>query len=134
MNTFTLRLLDATRSEDIPGVTSFVGEDATGSFGILAGHTRFVTALSIGLSRFRVGNDRWKYLAMPGAILYFDDNRLTLSSRRYLIDDDYNRISLALRRQLLAEEEKLHKLKESLHHMESAIFKRLWELGRQETG
>ena len=37
MKAFTLRLQDATHAEEITGVTSFVGEDASGSFGILAG-------------------------------------------------------------------------------------------------
>lgn len=134
MKSFTLRLQDATRSEDITNVTSFVGEDASGSFGVLAGHARMMTSLIIGLARFRIGEDGWKYLAMPGAVLYFHDGILTLSTRRYLLDDDYTRISQALQQQLLAEEEKLHTMKESLHHMEEEILKRLWEMGRKGTG
>jgi F-type H+-transporting ATPase subunit epsilon len=101
-STFILRLQDATRAEEITGVASFVGEDASGSFGILAGHTRMLTALIIGLARFRIG-DAWRYLAVPGAVLYFQDNVLTLSTRRYLLDDDYMRISQSLQQQLLAE-------------------------------
>jgi F-type H+-transporting ATPase subunit epsilon len=130
MKTFTLRLQDATQSEEITGVTSFVGEDATGGFGILAGHERMMALLIIGLARYRVGEATWKYLALPGAVLYFNDNVLTLSTRHYLSDDDYLRISQALHQQLLAEEEKLHAMKESLHHMEEEVLKRLWEMGR----
>ena len=100
------------RVEEITGVSSFVGEDSTGSFGILAGHARMMTSLIIGLARFRVGEDNWKYLALPGAVLYFHDNVLTLSTRRYLVDDDYMRISQALEQQLVAEEEQLHTMKE----------------------
>lgn len=131
MNTFTLMLQDATRSEEIPGVTSFVGEDASGSFGILAGHARMMTSLVIGLARFRLGEDTWKYLALPGALLYFHDNTLTLGTRRYLVDDDYMRISQALRQQLLAEEAMLHTIKQSLHSMEEEVLKRLWDMGRR---
>lgn len=134
MKSFTLRLQDATHAEEIAGVTSFVGEDASGSFGILAGHARLMTSLIIGLARFRVDNEAWQYLAMPGAVLYFHDNVLTLSTRRYLLDDDYMRISQALQQQLLAEEEKLHTMKESLHHMEEEILKRLWKRGRKDAG
>ena len=130
-STFTLRLQDATRAEEIAGVTSFVGEDASGSFGILADHGRMLTALVIGLARFRVGEQNWRYLAVPGAVLYFRNNVLTLSTRRYLLDDDYMRISNALQQQLLVEEEKLHTMKASLHHMEEEILKRLWEMGRK---
>lgn len=131
---FTLRLQDATHAEEIAGVTSFVGEDASGSFGILAGHARMITALVIGLARFRIGTEAWRYLAVPGAVLYFRDNVLTLSTRRYLLDDDYMRISQALQQQLLAEEEQLHTMKASLHRMEEAMLRHLWEMGRKDAG
>ena len=134
MKTFTLVLHDATHSQEIRKVTSFVGEDASGNFGILAGHARMMTSLIIGLARFRTGEDAWRYLALPGALLYFHENVLTLSARSYLLDDDYTRISQALRLQLLAEEEKLHAIKESLHHMEEEVLKRLWEMGRKGAG
>ena len=134
MKSFTLRLQDASHAEEIAGTTSFVGEDTSGSFGVLAGHTRTMTSLIIGLARFRVGNNAWQYLALPGAVLYFHDNVLTLSTRRYLLDDNYMRISQALQQQLLAEEEKLHTMKESLHHMEEEVLKRLWEIGRKGAG
>ena len=134
MKSFTLQLQDAARAEEITGVTSFVGEDTSGSFGILAGHARMVTSLMIGLARFRIGEDAWRYLALPGAVLYFDDNVLTLSTRHYLLDDDYLRISQALQQQLLAEEEALHAMKQSLHRMDQEVLKRLWEMGRKGTG
>lgn len=130
MKTFTLRLQDATHAEDITGLSSFVGEDASGSFGILADHARIMTSLVIGLARFRIGEQAWQYLALPGAVLYFHNNLLTLNTRHYLLDDDYMRISQALQQQLLAEEEKLRSIKESLHHMEEEVFKRLWQMGR----
>lgn len=131
MKTFTLLLQDATQSEELTGVTSFVGEDASGSFGILAGHARMMTSLIIGLARFRIGEQSWRYLALPGAVLYFQDNELTISTRRYLLDDDHTRISQALQEQLLAEEDALKTIKNSLHQMEEEALKRLWEIGRR---
>jgi F-type H+-transporting ATPase subunit epsilon len=131
MNAFTLLLQDAARSEQIPEVISFVGEDASGSFGLLAGHARFMTTLVVGLARFRTADDRWHYLAMPGAVLYFYDNTLTLSTRHYLRDDDYQRISAALQEQLLTEEENLQATKRTLHRMEEEILKRMWEMSRK---
>ncbi len=132
MKPFTLELLDSTRSEKIAGVTSFVGEDSSGSFGILAGHDRLMTLLLAGLARFRIGDGPWSYLAMPGALLSFDRNRLTLSTRRYLLDDDYTRIHKALHEQLLAEEHKLVNMTLSLQRMEESVLRKLWEMGRQE--
>ncbi|SIO11630.1 F0F1 ATP synthase subunit epsilon [Halodesulfovibrio marinisediminis] len=132
MKAFILRLQDATHSEEIESVTSFIGEDASGSFGLLAGHARFMTVLSIGIGRFRIGKASWKFVAVPSGILYFHNNILSLCTYRYLLDDDYMRISQALQQQLLAEEVKLETVKESLHNMEEEVFKRLWEIGKKE--
>lgn len=131
MGEFTLLLQDATRSERVEGVSDFVAEDASGSFGIRARHARYITSLSVGLARYRIGTGPWQYLALPGALLYFHDNTLSLSTRHYLRDDNYDRISQALQVQLLAEEEQMRATKESLRHMEEEILKRMWELGRK---
>ena len=130
MNGFVLKLLHATGSETIDDVISFVGEDASGSFGILAGHRRMMTILVTGLARFRTGRNDWHYLALPGALIYLNDGVLTIGTRRYLMDDDYMRISKALQEQLIAEEEELRVIREGVHRMEEEILKRLWKMGR----
>ena len=71
-------------------------------------------------------------LELPGAVLYFHDDVLTLSTRHYLRDTDYIRVSEALQKQLLAEEEKLHIMKKSLRRMEEEVFKRLWEMSHRD--
>ena len=131
MNSFSLQLLATEEQHRFEGVTSFVGEDASGSFGILAGHQRLMTSLVFGLARFRCGSDPWQYLAVPSALLYFVDDRLQICTRRYLIDTDYGRISTLLQEQLVAEEERMHSLRNSVRQMEDRILRRLWELGRQ---
>ncbi len=130
MKTFRLTLCDATRRESFEEVISFVGEDASGSFGILAGHARLMTALLFGLARFRRADGNWHYLAFPGALLYFVNDELSISTRRYLLDDDYERISAALQEQLFTEEEGLRVMKESLHRMEEELLRRMWEMHR----
>jgi len=134
MKSFTLQLQDATHAEEIQQVSSFVGADSSGSFGILADHARFMTSLLVGLARFRTGVNDWQYLALPGAVLYFHNNVLTLSTRHYLIDADYMHISQALQEQLIEEEKKLQSIKESLSHMEEEVLKHLWEMGRKGMG
>ena len=132
MKSFTISLQDATHAEKHEGITSFVGEDASGSFGILPNHDRMMTSLVMGLARFRVGDQDWQYIATPGALLYFDNDTLTLSCRHFFIDTDYMRISTALEEQLLEEEIQLQTQKQSLRHMEEEVLKRLWEVGRRE--
>ena len=130
MNGFTLEVHDAAHMQRIPDVSSFVGEDATGSFGLKAGHARFMTTLGFGLARFRVLQGDWQYLAMPGAVLYFSAQRLWIGTRRFLLDTDYARISRLLREQLLAEEQALRDTKDSLRRMEEELLRRLWQLGQ----
>jgi F-type H+-transporting ATPase subunit epsilon len=130
MSTFTLHLQSPRQFERIERVEAFVGEDASGSFGLLARHERFMTALVFGLARFRCTGQPWQYLAVPGALAYFVDNRLFVNTRRYFRDSDYTRISQALTEQLLKEEEVLGGMKESLRRLEESMLKYLLELER----
>lgn len=134
MKSFTLKLQDATHDDVVSEVSSFVGEDSSGSFGIRANHARFMTSLLVGLARFRVDDKEWQYLALPGGVLYFCNNMLTLSTRHYLMDTDYMHISRALQEQLIEEEKKLQVTKESLSHMEEEVLKHLWKMSRKRTG
>jgi len=131
MNTFILHLQGATSYERIEAV-EFVGEDESGSFGIMAGHERFMTSLLFGLARYRCAEGPWHYLAMPGALLYFRDNELTLTTRRYCRDTDYSRISQLLLEELVQEEESLYEVKRNLHRLEEEMMKRLWRMDRRE--
>ena len=130
MNTFPMHLESTTQYEQVANVISFIGEDDSGSFGILPGHARMMTLLRFGLARFRVLGEDWEYLALPGALAYFLDGELHLSTRHYLRGKDYDRISTALEQELLVEEDTLQVVKQSLHRLEEEMFKRLWKLKR----
>lgn len=128
MNTFTLSLYDATTQRRIEHVACFVGEDSSGSFGLKAHHARFMTILVVGLARFRLAEDDWQYLALPGGVLYFNRNILSISTRHFLIDRDYEHISELLKQELQSEEQNLHRTRASLQQMEQAMLTRLWKL------
>lgn len=127
---FTLHLQSAALYECIEGVGSFVGQDTSGSFGILPGRARFITVLDYGLARFRLPEGKWHYLACPGAVLSFADDQLFLNTRRYLRDDDYQRVSELLTGQLAAEEAELKSVKDNLQRLEHELFRRLHQLDR----
>ena len=131
MKDFVMHLQSATQYARIEQVTQFVGEDASGSFGILASHHRMMTSLLFGLARFRTKEEEWQFIALPGGVLYFVENELFLNTRRYLRGTDYAEITDALEQQLRSEEASLRDLKESLHRLEEEMFKRLWSLGRE---
>lgn len=130
MSGITLHLQSAVRSERVDNVDSFVGTDASGSFGIQPGRARFMTVLDYGLSRFRTVGGAWHYLACPGAVLSLADDQLTVSTRRYLCDRDYERISVLLAGQLAQEEEALRSVKDNLQRLEQELFRRLRHLDR----
>jgi F-type H+-transporting ATPase subunit epsilon len=131
MSSFVLNLYDATHEKRFTNVRSFIGNDASGCFGIQAHHARFMTTLVFGLARFCLDMGDWQYLAVPGAVVYFNNNELTLSTRHFLIDTDLERISDLLQQQLVAEETELRATRESLQRMERAMLQRLWNLNRK---
>lgn len=131
MSGFSLHLQSAVRCESVERVQSFVGQDASGSFGILPGHARFMTVLGYGLSRFRTDQGIWQYLACPGAVLRFEGDCLSLSTRSYLCDPDYGRISALLTGRLADEEAALGSVKDSLQRLEQELFRRMRELERR---
>jgi F-type H+-transporting ATPase subunit epsilon len=134
MNDLTLHLREAIRCDRIDGVTAFIGEDASGSFGILPGHERFATVLAFGLSHFRVAGGAWEYLAVPGGLLYVRDDAMILCARRLFRHPDYEEVARELRDQLIAEERDLHAFKRSLRHLEREMMTRVWQLGREGLG
>lgn len=130
MSGFLLHLQDAEHFERFEEVASFVGEDASGSFGILPGHGRLLTLLGFGLARFRPADGAWRFVALPGALLSFADNELVISTRRYLWDRDRQRISAALDEELRREEDDLGAIRENLRRLEEEMLKSLWSLER----
>lgn len=128
MSSFKIILQDSVHIEEFDRVSSFIAEDASGQFGLLAHHERFMTVLLIGLARFYSPDHDWKYIAVPGAVLYFYNNVLTLSSRRFLVDSDYSRITALLKVQLLEEEKELHSIRTSLREMEKTMLRLMSEL------
>ena len=131
MDTFDLDLQSTTQQEEIHHVVSFVGEDASGKFGIYAHHARMMTCLSYGLATIRYDNDQIDYLAIPGGVLYFKDNRLVVSARHYLRGNDYHVILTALDEELQKEEANITSIKNSLYRLDAEMLKHLWELKRQ---
>lgn len=134
MRTFTLHVQDAVQTEHIEGVVSFVGRDKSGSFGVLAGHERLVTVLEFGLARFRRADGPWEYLALPEAVLYVAGDDVTICTRRFLRDNDYERISRDVDERLRVEEAELQGIKSSVHRLQEELLRRLWQLGRRKSG
>ena len=131
VSSFSVQLLAADRRERIAEVASFAGEDASGRFGLLPRHERFMTALGFGLASLVHSDGSREYLGFPGGLLYFAENELRISTRRYLRDTDVERIARSLTRELLEEEQALHETRRKLHRLEAEMLRRLAQLGRE---
>jgi len=131
MTAMVLDLRSPARTERIEGVRSFVGRDASGSFGLLPGHERLLTVLVLGLARFRLEDAAWHYLAVPGAVLDGEADRIVLATRHYLLDTDYDRISRRLDEEIAREEKDARALRSSLSRMDEELLRHLWETGAE---
>ena len=128
MKPFVVLLQSATHSERLNDVTSFVGEDDSGSFGLLAGHARMMTYLNFGLARLRYSSGDTEYLALPGGLLYFADNELRVTTRQYSRSRDYDEILDILDRELTIQENSLRSIKDSLRRLDESILRKLLSL------
>jgi len=131
VKTFLLYLQSAGQYEKVEDVVSFVGSDATGTFGLLASHERMMTILGFGLARFRLSDGSWRYIALPGGVLYFVKDELFISTHRYIHSNDYNVVAAAISDILAKEEETLRDFKSSISRMEQEMTRRLWQLQRE---
>jgi F-type H+-transporting ATPase subunit epsilon len=125
MKTFSLRIVDQNHLEDISRVVSFVGADASGSFGIMAGHAKYVTSLVLGLCRYRINDGSWHYLALPGGILYFEGSMMRISTRRFLRADDYEFLDRRLREEIVAEAKQSQAMRAELRRVDLELLRRL---------
>ena len=130
MKTFLLSLFDTTHTQTIADVVSFSGEDSSGSFGILAERERLITCLTFGMAKIRTLSGQTLFIAMPGGVLYFAQNSLTISTRHFVVSDDFEQIQKILLQEILNEEIQLQTLKKSFHNMETELMKRLLQSGQ----
>ena len=131
MNRFQLILQDMTRQWRDEQVQSFVASDASGSFGIQAGHETFVTCLRPGLARFLGGDDKWHYIAQPGAVLWFADDQLYLSTAQFILSDQRDQLLEQMDEEWKAAAEALGSTKRSIAQVEQALARKLWEMNKR---
>lgn len=134
MKGFTLTLLDSHGTEVFANVSQFVGVDTQGSFGILAGHVHTVTLLRYGLARFCDLSGVWRYLALPGGVLRFVDNKLTVTTVRYFLGDDRELICDQLAEEMARTDSEVHKARATLSEIEHSLVRRLAELSKRGIG
>jgi F-type H+-transporting ATPase subunit epsilon len=125
---FSMELASSTRLQRHDGVQSFVGADASGRFGLLAGHEPLATVLDYGLASFRLADGAWHYLAFPGGVLRFADNRLAIATRTFVTGDSLDTVRIALEKELEQDASHQADLRHNLQQLEQALMQRLWRM------
>lgn len=128
MSAFALTLLDSTQVQRFDAVTECIAADATGSFGILAGHERTVAVLRYGLLRFVNGDGAWHYAALPGGVLRFADNTLNIVASRFFLGDEREALADKLAAEMAREDSDIHSARATLAQIERTLMRRLGEL------
>lgn len=128
MNGFELTLLDGQGGQSFTGVKHLIAADDNGSFGILAGHQHTLAVLRYGLARFCDQHEVWHYLALPGGVLRFADNRLTITTVRYFLGDDRNLLCDQLASELARNDSEIHTARATLSEIERSLVRRLAQL------
>jgi F-type H+-transporting ATPase subunit epsilon len=115
-------------------VSQFIGADAGGSLGLLASHAHCVAVLRYGLARFREADGAWRYLTMPGGVLRFADNRLTITTVRYFLGDDPDLLCERLAEEMARADSDIHAARATLTEIERSLMRRLAELTSYAAG
>ena len=70
-------------------VVSIRAEDASGDFGILPGHTDFLTVIDAGVMRWRVAEGPFRYCALRGGIFSVSGGHVVrVACREAIVSDD----------------------------------------------
>lgn len=128
MNSFTIYLQSITKEEQIHNVMSFVSEDDSGKYGVMANHCRMLTNIKIGMSKITYTNFTTEYLALASGIIYFTNNKLYINTKNYTRSDDYYKLVEILNTQLKSEDQAIKNINETIERVDEMVLKRLWEL------
>lgn len=128
MKTFACELLDHRGGEHFEA-RQFIAADASGSFGLLAGHAPLVAVLRYGLARFEDAGGSWHYLALPGGVLRFAGNRLSLATVRYFLGAERASLCEALAAEMARADSDVAAARVTLAKIEHSLLHRLSELG-----
>lgn len=128
MKTFALALLDSAGADRFEHVRQFVGADGSGNFGILAAHEPMVATLRYGLARFEDSDGRWHYVALPGGILRFKDNALSVAAVRYFLGDEPGVIVEHLAAEMARDDSELSAARQTLAKIDRSLIRRLADM------
>lgn len=115
---------------DVDGVTAL---DGSGSFGILARHIDFITALRPCILTYRRGENEG-YVVVDGGMMRVDEGRVTVAARRAVRGEDLTELRGLLAREFAVMEEKEATFLDLLSNMEKLLVDRMVKFERGGRG
>lgn len=128
-STFNARIITPQIVEEIENITFFRAEDESGTFGLLAHHTHFLTVLKPSVS-IAVINGKEHYYAFHGGILTFKDNLLTITAKEFVQSDQIKELKTIIKKSFEQMEQKDHQFYENVENLQKAFFKKIIEMER----
>lgn len=77
------------RVAELDGIESLRAEDASGDFGIKAGHSDLVTVIDAGVIRWRAPKSGWTYCVIRGGVLTVTGGELVSVACRFAVVGDH---------------------------------------------
>jgi F-type H+-transporting ATPase subunit epsilon len=135
MKTFMLAMRDGHRVVDIDDTISLVAIDASGAFGVQAGHADLLTVIEPGLFRYRTRRaPDWNFGASLGGMLHcrtlHGRTAVCIVSGRFLLGPDPAALQSAFEKLLESENQLRVSTRESRLQLEFVLYKRMQELAK----
>lgn len=113
---------------DLDGIRYIRAEDDSGAFGILPGHTNFLTALAISVLSWRDESGGEGHVAVRGGVLRVDNgDRVEVATREALIGDDLYALETTVLSSFRGEEETERRARTAAAQLEQAAIHHIRE-------
>lgn len=111
-------------------ITSVRLKDETGFFGILKGHTNFITVLVPSLVYYTDGNGKEVFLAVDEGILSVREGTVTITSREVYESDDAEKLAEIIENTLAKRDESEMAFREMFGGIERAFMEKTIKLAK----
>jgi F-type H+-transporting ATPase subunit epsilon len=107
--------------------------DETGSFGILKGHTDFLTVLQPSLGYYIDAEGKETFLAVDGGILTIRKGAVTLTTRELFESPDADKLAMLMKQAIQKREKNERSFYSMLQGIEKSFIEKTVSLGRDRT-
>jgi F-type H+-transporting ATPase subunit epsilon len=105
--------------------------DATGRFGLRAGHEPFVTVLSPSLLIYTDEKGRERYAAVDGGVLLLEGNRVSVVTWEAVLADRLEEVAERAAAILDIHQREERRARAEFHELQTALVKQLAQVGKQ---